>query len=187
MEYSDKEAAEGLKAGDTVVFEWLFRKYYAQLCLYANRFLAGPQNAEEIVSETFAVLWEKKDRIQFSHSVRGYLFGTVHHKCINALEHLKVRNRYEEWLITSARQSGQDEIPEQDLIEKEMTRDIEKAIEDLPEKCRQIFKLSRFEQKKYHEIAAILQLSPKTVETQMRIALEKLRQSLRHLLTLFIW
>ena len=178
----DKTIAERLKAGDQLVFEWLFTTKYAQLCFYATKLLGETAAAEEIVSETYEDVWGKKEQLQFTGSVISYLFSTVHNKCINHIKRSKLITAYKTHLLQHKTAFNPEDIPDHIYNEKAIHSEIRKAIDNLPDKCREIFYLSRFENKKYREIADLLELSPKTVENQISIALEKLRKSLKHLL-----
>ena len=182
LHMDDKTIAERLQAGDQMVFEWLFTSKYAQLCFYATTLLGDTAAAEEIVSETYAGVWDKKEQLQFTGSVVSYLFSTVHNKCINHIKRSKIITAYKTHLLQHKSSFNPEDIPDHIYNEKTIQTEIRKAIENLPDKCREIFYLSRFENKKYREIADLLDLSPKTVENQISIALEKLRKSLKHLL-----
>lgn len=179
MEYSEREIIDLLKAGDTRVFEWLFKQYYAALRIYAHRLVGELDLSEEVVAASFAAVWERRSRIDFDHSVKSYLFRTVHNRCLNHIKQQQVRKRYERYLLEQSLPGAEEAEAELSLGADDLRREIGLALDELPEKCRQIFLLSRFGNKKYHEIAAMLELSPKTVETQMSIALRKLRERLR--------
>ena len=187
MQYTEQEIIELLKTGDSRVFEWLFKQYYAALRIYAHRLVGELDFSEEAVAATFAVVWEKRTTIIFDSSVRSYLFRAVHNRCLNHLKQQQVRKKYERYLLDQPLPGIQTASAELALGAEDLRREIALALEDLPEKCRQIFLLSRFGHKKYHEIAAMLDLSPKTVEAQMTIALRKLRHHLRHWLPLLAW
>jgi len=186
MEYTERAIIQRLKEGDKVVFEWLFKEYYTSLCIYAYRFTGEQAMSEELVSSTFAAIWEKRKEINFDTSIRSYLFRTVHNKGLNHLKHLKTRKKYENYLLDHLPSWTEGVIAEQLQTGGDLRQDIEKALQSLPDRCREIFLLSRFGGKKYHEIATLLNISPKTVETQMSIALRKLRHNLRHWIPLFI-
>lgn len=166
--------------GDAKAFECLFKLYYPKLTLFANRFLNDLAAAEEIVSDVFVLLWEQGHEIDFTGTVSSYLFKTVQNRCLNYLKHQKIENLYVGYL---QRKQLLDEVvyaAESSYLEKEMVQQINLALESLPEKCRQIFMMSRFDHLKYKEIAHQLDLSPKTVERQISIALDKLRRLLKH-------
>lgn len=167
-------------AGDAKAFEGLFKLYYTRLTLFANRFVNNVPVAEEIVSDVFAMIWEKADTITLTTSLSAYLFKTVQNRCFNYLKHQKVENLYVNYL---ERHNLVDEVvnnAEARYLEKETAAQIKQALENLPDKCREIFVMSRFDHLKYKEIADKLEISPKTVERQISIALQKLRMLLKH-------
>jgi len=177
----DKHTTELCVAADAELFEKIFKAYYTKLTFFANRFLNDLTASEEIVSDTFTYLWEQRQQLNITHSANAYLYKMVQNRCLNYLKHKKIESTYVDYLT---RNNLLSEVPDS-IIElynhKELEVEIKKAINELPEKCREIFKLSRFEQLKNREIAAQLNISQKTVERQMTIALEKMRASLRHI------
>lgn len=170
-----------LSAHDTAAFESLFKIYYRKLILFANRFVNDLDVSEEIVCDVFAILWERGHEINFSETFSSYLFKTVQNRCLNYLKHKKIENLYVSYLERNKLLDQVIENAESRYFEKEMSHHIATALEALPEKCREIFVMSRFGNKKYKQIAEELNLSPKTVERQISIALEKLRKLLKHL------
>jgi RNA polymerase sigma-70 factor (family 1) len=178
---SDKDLFAGkLTQGDAKAFESLFRLYYTRLTLFANRFLNDIPAAEEIVSDVFAMLWERGHEINFTGTVSSYLFKTVQNRCINYIKHQQIENLYVNYLERNNLLNEAVHAAESRYLEKEMAQQIDIALASLPVKCREIFMMSRFDHKKYNEIASELSLSPKTVERQISIALDKLRQLLKH-------
>jgi RNA polymerase sigma-70 factor (ECF subfamily) len=178
MHHEDIILIERLRKGDTQAFEQLFKPYYERVCLFANRFIDNMPAAEEIVADTYAALWEKRTTILISISFRAYIYRAVQNRCLNHIKHQRIEREYIEYVL-------QNYLPVDDhsdsTREEELEREVEDAIENLPDRCRQIFKMSRYDHLRYREIARKLELSPKTVERQMVIALEKLRRHLKHL------
>ncbi|WDF57356.1 RNA polymerase sigma-70 factor [Mucilaginibacter sp. KACC 22063] len=170
-----------LTAYDKAAFESLFKIYYRKLILFANRFVNDLDVSEEIVCDVFAVLWEKGHEINFTGTLSSYLFKAVQNRCLNHLKHKKIENLYVSYLERNHLLNEIIETTESRYFEKEMSRQITTALDALPEKCREIFVMSRFGNKKYKEIAEELNLSPKTVERQISIALDKMRKLLKHL------
>lgn len=169
-----------MKENSVIGFEELFKTNYVKLCFYANSIVGDIPVSEEIVSDLFTEIWEKKLQVDFSPS-KAYMYKSVYNRCLNYIKHTKVENAYREYLFKNESKNFFSQIPSYAYDEKEISKEINKAIGNLPEQCRNIFLLSRVQNKKYHEIASILQLSPKTVENQMSIALKKLRLALKHL------
>lgn len=175
-----------IEIGDPKIFESVFRQYYVQLTLFANKFLNDLDLAEEVVSEMFTFLWEKRSSVQITGSLKAYLFKTVQNRSLNYIKHKKIENEYINYLVRNNLLDNAYTSFSNSYSRKELEEQIQSAIDRLPAKCRAVFKLSRFEHLKNEEIARYLNISQKTVERHMTIALEKLRQSLRYLL-LFIF
>ena len=177
---SDEILITKLTQGDTRAFEALFKLYYTRLTLFCNRFVNDLSISEEIVADVFTLLWEKGHEVTFSTSVGSYLFKMVQNRSLNYLKHQKIENLYVAYLEKNNLFDEVRNTVESGYEEKELTRQINAAIDTLPQKCREIFVMSRFSDMKYKEIASKLNISPKTVERQVGIALEKLRQTLKH-------
>jgi RNA polymerase sigma-70 factor, ECF subfamily len=181
---NDKEWYALIKAGDEKAFEALFREYYAILCAFARKFVQDGDVAEEMVQELFMQLWDKRQSLQSDTSIRSYLFTAVRNSCLNHIKHLSVRERHEAHTRQQAVPFSSD--PLEALEQAELQARLHLAIEDLPDRCGEIFKLSRYEGLKYEEIAQQLQLSPRTVEVQIGKALRFLRKALAEWLPLLI-
>jgi len=171
--------------GDKVAFEKVFRLYYQPLCNYAGPLLKDFDEAEEVVQNVFYTIWNKRETMEVHTSVKAYLYRAVHNDCLNKLKHRKVKQHYAEAYQYSA--SVAEGHGANSLLTKELGQKIEQAIESLPEQCGQVFKLSRFEQLKYSEIAEQMGLSVKTVENHMGRALKLLREKLKDYLPLVMW
>jgi len=176
-----------LTQGDVKAFEGLFKLYYSGLTIFANRFVNDIDAAEEIVSDVFAMLWEHGHEIEFKTTIKSYLFKSVQNRCLNYLKHQKIENLYISYLERTKTLNDVLFAAESSYLEKETAQQINLALENLPEKCRQIFIMSRFDHMKYKDIAKELNLAPKTVERQISIALDKLRSLLKHVVYLFLF
>jgi RNA polymerase sigma-70 factor (ECF subfamily) len=188
IDISDIALAKYLKAGDARSFELLFRRLYPRMCAYAQKFLHDANESHEVVQEVFLALWQHRDRIDENQSLQGYLFTSVKNKCLNVLEMKKTRGRHAQilWFLY-VQQSVDKNNSFHTLASQDLERDFNTALKTLPGECRKIFELSRFEGLQYQEIATRLDISIKTVETQMSRALAKLRFRLReHLTTILI-
>ena len=132
--------------------------------------------AEEIVQDLFFRFWQNKEKIQIESSLNGYLFRSVHNRCLHYFEHQKVVERHGQEI--SFEQISGAESPADVLQYKELQARIARTIERLPERCGQIFCMNRFEGLKYSEIAERLSVSVKTVEANMGRALKEFRKAL---------
>ena len=171
----DKGSTIPLTAANTIIFENIFKEHFKGLHAYAYTMLRDEQLAEDIVQGMFMKLWEKKDTIQIEKSLASYLYRAVHNDSLNYLKHLKVKAAH---LAHEARSTGSYNNAPDNVSYKQLEERLELALKELPEGCRTVFQMSRFEELKYSEIAAKLDISVKTVENQMGKALRILRQEL---------
>lgn len=172
----EKTIFEKIQKGDEKAFEQLFKSYYEYLCLFAAKIIEDEINAEEIVQDIFVKFWEKRTQINIETSIKNYLFRSVKNSCLNTIKHNKTRAQYAQHIAAEAEKNNfRDNYIEVDLAKK-----IEESIQALPTKRREIFRLSREEGLKYREIAEKLQLSIKTVEAQMSLAIKTLRDKLKN-------
>lgn len=168
--------------GDLNTFEMVFRDYYKPLVRYGNTFLKDSDETEDIVQQVFVSLWEKRTQLDIHTSIRAVLYKSVQNACLNKIKHLKVRSVYaEDWKATQQVEETSDSVQVNELNDR-----IHLAINSMPEQCGRIFKMSRFEQLRYQEIADELGLSVKTVENQMGKALKIVREELKDYLPLLI-
>lgn len=167
--------AQALRHGDEAAYDAVFRQWYEPLCHYACRLADGDMDeAEDLVQQAFVKLWEYRNQLQVTWSLKAYLYKTVHNACLNRLRSRAVQSKYLEF---NAQQLETMHTPPDDTSPELLER-FQRAMDALPPQCRHIFELSRFEALKYREIAEQLGISIKTVETQMGKALRVLRLQL---------
>ena len=164
--------------------EEAFREHFQGLYRYACTMLSDELMAEEMVQNVFYKLWKNRESIAINQSVASYLYRSVYHECLNHLKHLKVRAAYEKH---ASRVMEQMNNAADKLKLKELETKLDEALKELPEQCRTIFQMSRFEEMKYMEIAGKLGISVKTVENQMGKALKLLRSKLSDFLPILIY
>ncbi|MBK7134170.1 MAG: RNA polymerase sigma-70 factor [Bacteroidales bacterium] len=172
----DTEIIGRIRNGDKGQFELLFRSSYVSLVRYAKTLIKDHDTAEEIVQDLFFRLWQDREKLNIESSLNGYLFRSVHNKCLHFIEHKKVVDRHAGEMLLS--QHEDQESPSDILLYKELQAKIAAILERLPERCGQIFYMSRFEGLKYAEIAEKLSVSIKTVESNMGRALKEFRREL---------
>ncbi|MBU6340119.1 MAG: RNA polymerase sigma-70 factor [Bacteroidetes bacterium] len=173
--HNENTQLEAIRQGDASAFDAVFRTYYESLCHYAAKFTeADLDEAEDVVQQAFVKLWERRTELEITHSIKAYLYKTVHNACLNRIRHLQTKSKYQQF------NAGQldKQHSYQDQTSTELQEKFQHAMESLPPQCRHIFELSRFESLKYREIADQLEISIKTVETQMGKALKLLRVQL---------
>jgi len=172
-----------IKNSDIEFFEKLFKRYYQPLVNFAYRYVQDAQLAEDIIHDVFVYLWNERERLDFTINIKTYLYNAVKNRSLKQLSKKAVKQH--QGLEIVLEEQG-DDTPETLLMSKELQESISAAINELPEKRREIFCMNRFDQLTYAEIASILNISVKTVETQMSRALKFLRHRLSQFLTLFL-
>lgn len=174
----------GLKSGDKKIFEEVYRLYFSPLCFYCVRYVGDMEEAKEIVQSIFLNLWLKRNEININTSIKSYLYKAVQNLSLNQLQQQKTKQKY---MIRKAHFPKQNsENGELKMEEEELRNEIRKAILGMPDKRREIFELSRFENLKYAQIAERLTISVKTVEAQMSKSLKYLRKVLKEYNPVFL-
>ena len=163
---------ERLKHSDKTAFNELFSHYYKRLCRFAYIILKCEQSAEEIVQDVFVKLWEKREKLSICLNLDSYLFISVKNSSLNMIKFNHIRKNFLENENTLSTDDSETIDTAAFLIH------LEKAITKLPEQCRIIYYLKSFEGLTHDEIANYLDISSKTVENQVRIAMGKLREML---------
>lgn len=186
---SDQEIKliQSLNSGNQEALRIIFDGYYEKLCLYAESFTHDHQTAEEITEDLFIYLWINARTIAIHSSLKNYLFRSIHNKCLSYLEKLKTDRKYAEPLPYELEDKEilhplTEDYPGMDLICRELEDKTGQILEALPDKCRNIYYLNRFENLTYSEISVRLGVSVGTVKTQMSRALQKLRHGLKEFL-----
>jgi len=167
-----------LKSGNVKVFEALFKQWYEPLCRYACSIVHDQEEAEDIVQRIFCKLWDHRIKLEIHTSMKSYLYRMVHNACLNRIKQWQMQSEHSEMIAQNS--STTTNCVEQAMIHKELSDQIELAIAALPERCRQVFLLSRMQHLSYIKIAETLQISPNTVETQIVKALKILRVKLAY-------
>jgi RNA polymerase sigma-70 factor (ECF subfamily) len=175
-----KEAKNLMVQVDESIFEHVFKTHFKNLYAYAYTLVKDESAAKEIVQQAFFNLWQKKDRFRSVETLPPYLYRSVHNAGLNHLSHLKVRAAYRQHHLHASETAAT--TPER-LYQKEIEAKITEAYNELPEKSRLIFHLSRHEGLKYAEIAQKLQVSEKAVEKHMTKALKIFRLKLKEYLS----
>ena len=171
-----------LQQGDRNAYKQLFIKYYSPLCEYASQYISD-DDSEELVQELMLFLWETRENLVIETSLKSYLFISTKHRCLNAIR----KNQYHERIHNQIYEKIKDQFEDPDYyFVNELTENIQKAIENLPETSRETFAMSRFGEKTNVQIAEKLGISVKTVEYRISQALKILRFKLKDYLPLLI-
>jgi len=174
----EKYIIAGLKNKDKTVFDFVFSYYYTGLCTYARRWVNDPDVAEDLVQDLFVRLWTDSSKIEITSSLKSYFFTSVKNRAVNHLKHVKIKEKFG----FQAMNRPTEEYGNWEFTEPELTELIEKGMQKLPPRCREIFILSRFEGKDNAKIAELLGISKRTVELQISNALKILRIELKEYL-----
>ena len=173
MDSTDHELFRQVKIGNRIAFQTLFRKYYASIVRFIFRFVKDRDTSEEIAQELFISFWENAPRLAIKISFKSYLYTSARNHALNYLKKNTIREKYHR-LSATADNSGSENIDSMTFNDL-----IRKALQILPDKCREIFVLSKYEGLTYDEIADYMGLSKKTIENQMGIGLKKIREWLQ--------
>jgi RNA polymerase sigma-70 factor, ECF subfamily len=173
-----------LQRGNKQLFNQLFTDYYVNLCRFAYTYLKDNDISEEIVQEVFITLWEQRAALDINTSIRSFLYTSVKNRALNYIRNTKTRIRHEDEFAREQASKVRHII---NFCEREeLIHLINQAITELPEQCQTIFEMSRVQNLTHREIAQNLNISAKTVENQIGIALKKLRNKLSPYLTTII-
>ena len=184
MEFTDATFIQLLKRRDESGFEQVFKCYFKNLYKYALTILQDHDQAEDTVQNVFYKLWDKMDSLHFQDSLAAYLYRAVYNESLNHLKHKKIKLKHQSFITRSMK--DQWDGAHRKLMFSELERRLQTAIHELPEQCRTIFQMIRFEELRYLDIAQRLGISVKTVENQMGKALKQLRIKLIDYLQLII-
>ncbi|MDJ1501368.1 RNA polymerase sigma-70 factor [Xanthocytophaga agilis] len=166
-----------MKKVNSDAVETLFKQYHKELCRWAYTFVRDKEQAQDIVQEVFLKLWNNREELEWGEQLRSYLYKSTTHVSLNHLERLQKKHTIHQHIQQSNNFVSNDTTDS--VLFNELHEKVQQAIANLPPKCKVIYLLSRQEGLKYQQIAEQLDLSVKTVENQMGIALEKLRISLK--------
>lgn len=170
------------KSGDELAFEKIFKSNHSRIVGFCNQFISDLDKAKSLTQEVFLNLWLNREKIETIIGIKSFLYTYAKSSCLNYIRHRKVISRYEDQQLQQNEESLNREVLESfdfnSLEFSELEGIIQKAIDDLPEKCRQVFILSHFDGKMNKEISEELDISIKAVEANMTRALKTLRSRL---------
>jgi RNA polymerase sigma-70 factor, ECF subfamily len=160
--------------GDKKAFDQLFLSNYKRLCSFANTFLNDSYEAEEAVQKMFVRLWENRKKLIIPENPKAFLFKSVYHESMKILRHKTTHSKHITDYFRNLRPADEERTNYSYFLPH-----LNKAVEKLPDKCRQIFILYKMEGLTQKEIANYLEISVKSVENQVAIAILKLREELK--------
>jgi RNA polymerase sigma-70 factor (ECF subfamily) len=178
---AQRELVARIRRGDEAAFRVLFSAHYNGLCVFAARILGSDAVAEEVVQESLIRIWEQRERWVVPGTVAAYLYATVRNRSLNRLRHERAVAHWRERIGREAAATAEvvrDPTPYNDVRDEELARALDRALDELPPRCRQAFVLRRQHHLSYVEIAHAMGIAPKTVEVQIGLALKALRKKM---------
>lgn len=172
----DENYIQQIQNGDRDAFSKVYHEYFPGMCNFAFTITKREDEAKELVQDVFFSIWSKREAWQPKGSIRSYLYKAVKNRALDSLKHQKVERKWEQTIRNMYYSNIQS--PEDDFCNSELANIIEESINKLPERRKMIFLLSREHDLTYKDIANVLEISIKTVETQMGRALKSLRKIL---------
>jgi RNA polymerase sigma-19 factor, ECF subfamily len=172
--HTSDEMLDAFRNGDEKAFNFFFRKYYAALCYFSFQILKNKNEAEEIAGDSIMKLWERHANFMSTVAIKSFLYKTVRNASLNSIREQK-RKAAATKGFNYINDSTEIDVSEK-MIEAEVYKEVFLAIENLPPKCKQIFKMLLFEHKDHYQIASELNLSVSTIQNQKARAIMLLRQ-----------
>jgi len=176
LESREKYIIEGLRSGRESAYRQLFDQYYQRLVVFAFKYLKDLESARDIVQDFYLHLFDSRHSISIQTSLKSYLYSAVRNRCLNHVKHEQVKEKHRNMSRSEANVSDPNLEEVMDTVDLEAK--IFEIVSKLPVKCRQIYIMSRVDGKRNREIATELNLSLRTVETQISKALKFLKDSL---------
>lgn len=184
MQGSESYLVQQLQNSDKKAFETIFKTYFTSLVNYAFGLVSNMETAKDLTEDIFYYIWENRKILRISHSLKGYLFKTIHNKCLDYLKREQVKLKH----IQDATPLKQLEEQENVLFasfyqpeyhDDEIDKKLEIAIDSLPEQAKKIFRMKRFDGMSYKEISNELNISENTIKKQISRSLQKIKEALK--------
>lgn len=173
-----------VRQGDEEAYELIFRRYFKVLSVYAMSYLKDIEIAQDITQDVFVKLYESKESLQIHTSLKSFLYTTIRNRCLDYIKINRIHHDHKE--IIKHQLAGTDVDKSDAVLKAELQEKIYEAINQLPEQRQKIFKLSRIDGKSNQEIATLLNLTKRTVETHISNALKNMKAALAEYLTLIV-
>ena len=184
VKLSDAELASLLKEGDSNAYTEIFNRYSRLLVAHGFRLLGDQDEANDVVQDVFLALWQKRNELVFTTSLSSYLYTAIRNRILNRMAHQKIVDKYADSMLQFM-ESGYT-LADDKLRERELAALIEKEIEALPAKMKEVFIMHKMEELSYKEISEKLSISDKTAKQQVYNALKILKVKITSILSLFI-
>ncbi|TCD28516.1 RNA polymerase sigma-70 factor [Pedobacter psychrodurus] len=183
--YSDVDLTELLRAGDRNAFVEIYNRYKFILHNHAWNKLRSKEEAQDVIHEVFSMVWDKREHLPVNRNLSGYLYSCVHNQFLNMVVHKKVKDRY---ISSIAEFAASGTVQTDHLVRERMLKDIiDREIDELPPRMREVFLLSRRQHLSHREIAEMMGITEQTVKKQMVYALKILKKKLGIVLFLVMY
>jgi len=173
VDKSENWWADNLRQGEQAALTFFFKRHHQSLCYFATKLVQDRGQAEDIVADCFVKLWERRERFASAEKIKAFLFISCRNNCLNYLRDLKRKTAAQALYLKQLEVNSQDVLYE--IIDTEIIDLLAREIEELPEKCREVFKLLYLEGKKTDEVARELDLNVQTVRNHKTRAIELLK------------
>lgn len=176
--YNEADLIALLQSGDMEAYACIYNEYWTKLYAYVYNRLKVKEVTEEIIQEVFFSLWTRREELQLDHSLSAYLYTAVKYQMFNYIKADKVRKTYASSFARFDK-AGEDNSNQEYIDCVDLANAVEKEVSRLPEKCQQVYRMSRHQHQSIQDIAATLNISHKTVENHLTKALKHLRLAFR--------
>ncbi len=190
MDIYDRSLVEKLKNGDVSSFEVIYKSHYRRIFHFALQYLRDEEACSNIIQDVFSSLWDNKEKLTAETNLNAWLFTVTKNKCLKYIRDLRSEERHLDNLSERRMSLIHDALNSLDtspMAFQEIEKIIQQTLDSLPLQCRRAFEMSRFDEKKYSEIAEEMQIAQKTVETHISNALKIFRITLKDYLPLMIF
>ena len=190
MDIYNQSLIEKLKKGDGSSFEIIYKSHYRRIFHFAHQYLHDKEICSNIIQDVFSSLWDNREKLANDTNLNAWLFTVTKNNCLKHIRNLKTEKRNLDKLTGQRMFLNYDALNNLDTSQitfEEIEKIIQKTLDSLPPQCRRAFEMSRFDEKKYSEIAEEMQIAQKTVETHISNALKIFRVALKDYLPLVIF
>ena len=177
---SEEQLLIALKNSDKKAYTLIYNRYIHPLRLHAKRFVEDVETAEDFAHDILLNLWEKRETLEITTSLKNYLFSSVKNACFDYKDRIDVVRKFEDSFLAENKDASDGYTPEDAMVTNEAVEEILRKLEALPPKDKEIIKLIRLEELSYKEAAKALNIPIGTVSNSLNRALEKLRKSLEN-------
>jgi RNA polymerase sigma-70 factor (family 1) len=173
--YSDVQLAEAFRNGDANALKVLWDNFYKSLVYFADQLVKNDLLSEDIVSETFVKVWNLRDRFENVHNIKAFLYVTVRNSCYDHLRSQQIHARIHKEILYTSDITSEMQRDDYDMMYAEYLQQLYAQVNELPDRCREVFRLYFFEQRTTREIADLLNITEQTVRNQKTKAVHLLR------------